>query len=154
VQGFETMSRALERAAADANAVAAGLQIFLDHLPDTEIDACIQELLALAACYRELHIEHPGYERVSSRLAQDVDLSIRSLSYTLRNVRDMFGNTRQMKASGGRPYRKAWEELAYEFTEVERGFGLLARLETYSVFMQNIVGSLRGCVAIRFLIRY
>jgi hypothetical protein len=137
------MSR-VERAAADANAVAAGLQIFLDHIHDSDIAVCIEELLALAACYRELELEHPGWERIAPRLTQDVDLSIRSLTFTLRNVRDMFGSTGQMKASGGRPYRKAWEVLAYEFTEVERGFGLSARLEIYSVFMQNIVGSLRG----------
>ncbi|KAF2431256.1 hypothetical protein EJ08DRAFT_193635 [Tothia fuscella] len=138
------MSRMLERAAAEANAAAAGLQIFHDNIPDNDIDGCIQELLALAHCYTELDLEYPDYARISARLAQDVHISIRSLTFTLRHVRDMFGDTRSTKASGGRPYRRAWEELKVFFVNVEGDFGLLARLETYSIFVGNVVGSLRG----------
>jgi hypothetical protein len=140
------MPRALFRSAAEADEVAAGLQIFLDNLPqaETDIDGCIQELIALAAAFRALELEHPDYASISARIAKDVELNTRSLHFTLEYVRDMFGETRHMKYSGDRPYRRAWDELEYRLTGVERDFGLLARLETYSVFMHNILGSLRG----------
>jgi hypothetical protein len=140
------MPRELVQVALEADEVAAGLQIFLDHIPqpDTEIDGCIEELMALATAFRELEDEFPDYEMSSSRIAKDVDLNCRSLHFTLRHVRDMFGETRHLKYSGERPYRRAWDELGYRLIEIERSFGLYTRLETYSIFMQNILSSLRG----------
>jgi hypothetical protein len=140
------MARPLLRAAQDADEVAAGLQLFLDHIPqrETDLEGCIEELLALGAAIRELAEEHPDYDTISVRLTADVDLCIRSLGFTLRKVRAMFGETRHVKYSGERPYRRAWEDLHEYFAVQERGPSLLSRLETYDIFVQSILDSLKG----------
>ncbi|KAF2398296.1 hypothetical protein EJ06DRAFT_558151 [Trichodelitschia bisporula] len=140
------MAQSLARSAQDATEVAAGLQIFLDHIPqhNTDIYECIQELIALGNAFSSLEIEFPEYHRLSSRIAEDVDLVLRSFYLTQLRVRGMFGETRYVKFTGERPYRRAWEDLSEELKRKERGPGLLSRLETYSVFMQDIISSLKG----------
>jgi hypothetical protein len=139
-------ARTLLRVTEDADEVASGLQHFLDHIPQrgTDLEGCIEELLALAAAIRELAEQHPDYDTISERLTADVQLCIRSLSFTMRKVRAMFGETRHVKYSGERPYRRAWEDLDDYFAIKERGPSLLSRLETYDVFIQCILDSLKG----------
>lgn len=140
------MARVLSRASQDANEVAAGLQVFLDHIPqrETDLEGCIEELLALTAALREIAEDHPGYDRINPRLTMDVELCVRSLGFTLRKVRTMFGETRHVKYTGERPYRRAWEDLENYFAVQERGPSLMSRLETYDIFVQIILDSLKG----------
>lgn len=140
------MPRALLLAAQDADEVSAGLQLFLDHIPqrETDLEGCIKELLVLATAIRDLQDQFPDYETVSQRLTADVELCLRSLALTLRSVRDMFAETRHVKYSGERPYRRCWDEMCHLFTAKERGPSLLSRLETYHIFIQNILDLLRG----------
>ena len=140
------MARVLLKASRDADDVAAGLQVFLDHIPqrETDLEGCIDELVALSAALREIAEDHPDFDRINQRLTTDVQLCIRSLALTLRKVRTMFGETRHVKYSGERPYRRAWEDLDVYFIEQERGPSLLARLETYDIFVQSVLDSLRG----------
>jgi hypothetical protein len=140
------MAGALLRTAQEADHIAAGLQLFLDHIPrrETDIDGCIQELLALSSAFKELERDFPDYNTISSRITKDVELNVMSLRFTFRNVRIMFGETKSEKYSGQRPWRRAWEELDYHLVEKEGGTSLLSRLETYSIFMQCILGSLKG----------
>lgn len=136
----------LLRAAQDADDVSAGLQVFLDHIPqrETDLEGCIDELVALSAALREIAEEHPGYDRINPRLTTDVELCIRSLGLTLRKVRAMFGETRHVKYSGERPYRRAWEDLDNHFVTQGNGPSLVSRLETYDIFIQSILSSLKG----------
>ncbi|KIW08373.1 uncharacterized protein PV09_01289 [Verruconis gallopava] len=136
----------LLRAADNADEVSAGLQLFLDNIPQrrTDIVDCIRELLALGSAIREIADEHPNYEMVTPKLTSDVHMCIRSLELTLRKVRVMFGETRHLKYSGERPYARAWEELNGHFTIIEGGLSLMARLETYDVFLQVILSVLGG----------
>jgi hypothetical protein len=140
------MARVLLQASKDADQVAAGLQLFLDHIPqrETDLEGCIDELLALAAALREIADDHPDYDTISQRLNMDVDLCIRSLAITLQKVRTMFGETRHVKYGGDRPYRRAWEDLERYLSVQERGPSLLSRLETYRIFIQIILDSLKG----------
>jgi len=149
------MSRPLYRSSVECDEVAAGLQLFLDHIPqrETDIYGCIQELLQISAELKELELEFvelqaeiPDFHQVFAGPIKDVHLNLRSLQYDLRNVRRMFGETRQEKYSGERPYRRAWEDLDVYLTMKEGGYSLLPRLETSNIFLHNILSSLREYV--------
>jgi hypothetical protein len=138
----------LLRSARDADEVAAGLQFFFDQIPqrETDLEGCIEELLALSAGIREIAEDHPRFDSVSPRLTADVQLCIQSLGYTLLKIKTMFRETRHIQYSGDRPYRRAWEDLENYFAVKERGPSLLSRLETYDIFIQAILDGLGGYI--------
>ena len=140
------MARLLLQASTDAEDVSSGLQVFLDHIPqrETDLEGCIEELLTVAAALREMAENHPEYDTISQRLTMDVKMCVRSLGFTLQKVRAMFRETRNVKYNGERPYRRAWEDLEQYLKEQERAPSLLARLETYSIFLQIIMDLLDG----------
>lgn len=129
-----------------------GMQVFLDHIPalEPEIHECIEDFLEISSEFRELEVEisslqaaDPDYQRHYKRLLEDIRLNMRSLQYTIRNVRGMFRETRHEKYSGARPYRRAWEDLENLLKVKQRGPSLHARLETINIFLQNVLAALR-----------
>lgn len=146
------MGQTLLRSADECDETMAGLQVFLDHIPalEPEILECIEDLLEISAEFRELDLEisslqaaDPEYQRHYRRLLEDIKLNLRSLQYTIRNVRGMFRETRHEKYSGARPYRRAWEDLEDLFKVKQRGPSLHSRLETINIFLQNVLAALR-----------
>jgi hypothetical protein len=100
--------------------------------------------LAISAALREIAEDHPDFNRVNPRLTTDVEICVKSIGFTLQKVRAMFAETRHVKYTGERPYRRAWEDLERHIAVQERGPSLLARLETYDIFIQSILDSLAG----------
>ncbi|TLD37480.1 FAD-containing monooxygenase [Venturia nashicola] len=144
---------AIQRMAMECEETMSGLQVFLDHIPalESEIHECIEDFLEISSEFRELEIEisslqaaDPDYQRHYKRLLEDIRLNMRSLQYTIRNVRGMFRETRHEKYSGARPYRRAWEDLEDLFKVKQRGPSLHARLETINIFLQNVLAALRN----------
>jgi hypothetical protein len=140
------MDRSIAKAAKEAEDVSAGLQVFLDHIPqqDAGIFESIRELLSLAQGLLDLRISAARQGRVPAPLQADIQALLRSISLTLVRVRKMFGETRFVKVSGERPYFQAWYDLGVEFRETEGGPPLWIRLELYSVFLKEMLASLKG----------
>lgn len=138
------MALSLSQAARDAEDIAAGLQVFEDHVPeDPEIHLNIKGFMQLAKGL--LTLEGLYDNRLNSRLNQDVAILLRSLQYTFRRVRAMFGETRYIR-NGERLYRVAWEDMSYDMKESEDGQSLNARLGIYLLFVNDMVEALDGFV--------
>jgi hypothetical protein len=138
--------RRLLRSAQDADHIAGGLQLFLDHIPEreTDLEECIEDLLAMSFSLREIAQNHPDFDSVFPRLSTDMQLCSRSFGLTFNRIRTMFGETRYPKKAEERPYRRAWEGLDDYFVTKEQGPTLLSRLQAYEVFVQSMLRALRG----------
>lgn len=138
--------------AKDANDVAAGLQIFLEEIPQyaKDITGNMAELFAIS---NALHVLHEGLElsrfgRYVGEIVADLDIVIPSLGHTLYDVRHMFGKSKRSSrqhpgAFPGTPqYNIIWDDMCVDLKE--QGVTLPARLEMYRNFLQGLYDILRG----------
>ncbi|KAF2501805.1 hypothetical protein BU16DRAFT_546895 [Lophium mytilinum] len=138
--------------AKDAEDVAAGLQVFLDEIPQygKDITGDIAELFAISAALRHLDesLDLSRYGKYVGSIVAELDLAIPSLGFTLDEIRNMFGkskrDTRQHPGAfpGTPQYAMIWEDLNVDLKE--QGIALPARLEMYRVFLQGLFDILRG----------
>ncbi|OCK83881.1 hypothetical protein K432DRAFT_379096 [Lepidopterella palustris CBS 459.81] len=138
--------------AKDSEDVAAGLQIFLDEIPQyaKDITGDIAELFAISSA---LHVLDEGldlsrYGRYSGRIMGDLDLALPSLGHTLDDIRHMFGKSNRSTqqhpgAFPGTPqYGLIWDDLCMDFKN--QGMDLPSRLEMYRVYLQGLYDILKG----------
>ncbi|KAK4981973.1 hypothetical protein LTR66_009560 [Elasticomyces elasticus] len=142
------MDQQLIRHAKNAEDVAAGLQVFLDRVPQhaTDISAIISELFATSSAIRALHTasDDVRYARAFYTIRSDLDLVLCSLQYTLGTVRGIFART------GLASYRALWDGLNL-FVQTE-GPSLCTRLEWYRVFLHDLFDVLRSISTDRLIV--
>ncbi|KAK4991139.1 hypothetical protein LTR50_002069 [Elasticomyces elasticus] len=142
------MDQQLIRHAKNAEDVAAGLQVFLDRVPQyaTDISAIISELFATSSATRALHTASDDlrYARAFHTIRSDLDLVLRSLQYTLGTVRGIFART------GLASYRVLWDGLNL-FVQTE-GSSLCTRLEWYKIFLHDLFDVLRSISTGRLIV--
>jgi hypothetical protein len=138
--------------AKDAEDVAAGLQIFLDEIPQygKDITGNIAELFAISAALRLLDesLDLNQYGKYVGSIIADLDLVIPSLGYTLDDIRNMFGRSKREGRQhpgafpGTPPYALIWDDLNTDLKT--QGIALPTRLEMYRNFLQGLYDVLRG----------
>ena len=125
-------TQALIAVAETAQDAAAGLNKFLDPVPDcsTEITGLIAECFAISSALRELShaISDPLYHRDFQYIQEDVRIVVRSLRYTFDDVKDLFGGL------GRATYRQVWRDFDKFFLN-ESNNTLITRLEYYRDFL-------------------
>ncbi|KAK3065901.1 hypothetical protein LTS18_002255, partial [Coniosporium uncinatum] len=105
------------RQAADADDVAAGLQIFADNIPEryNEIVSNIEEFANLGAALRNLDraflTELRENGRISAIIESDIDLILCSFQITLDVVFRVFEQTSLRTHADRPPYRMLWDDL-------------------------------------------
>lgn len=124
--------------AEDARDACAGLQVFYDNIRprDANLGESIRELMVLNNALLRLDAGLRSTRITSERLVLDVQLLLQSMSLTLLRVDKMFGDTKNVKLDGRRPYNLVWTQLTTEFSP---GIPLLPRLQLYSLFLNNIL---------------
>ena len=140
------MEKAIARSAKDAEDICAGLQVFLDNIPqrDAGIYESIHELLSLTRGLAALRIDVVQYRRLPTPLEQDVRLLLQSMGLTVNRTKKMFGETRAKKLNGERAYSHAWYEYCADMEKNKDGLLLWPRLELYSIFLKQILEGIRG----------
>jgi hypothetical protein len=136
------MKRSIEKTISRANESAAGLQPFLDNTGLQDIAHAMTELLSLARGMTVLKKELAQYAEIPSPLGFDIQKLLLALRASLERVSIMFGDTRFVKVNGQLPYRQLWYDMNQEMRE--KGPPLDARLEFFSVFLNEIISALQG----------
>lgn len=132
--------RAVWQQALNAEEVAAGLQSYLDELPQhsTEIAGIIGDLFGIGSRLRGLDRAEvdPQYHSSLYRIDDDLyRLILPNLVLTLRAIRTMFARTG--------PYQMVWDDLCH-MMDAEGGATLQLRLEWYTSFLDALVEVLNG----------
>ena len=136
-------SYTLSEVAEDLRDVSAALQIFVDEVPEEpNLRRYLEDLLMIADALDLVDRDYPDYARKSRRLETDVELLLASIDLTLTRLRDMFQATRYRAVNGTRPYRRAWDDFCRNLKEDE-GISMGPRIDTYSLFIKNILDSLK-----------
>jgi hypothetical protein len=141
------MSTSLRDVAERARDASAGLQIFLDNIPqrDFGIRESVYEFALLNKGILKLHMSlSMAQDSFTPALREDIYLLLRSMNLTMDRVDKMFGDTKNLKLDGRRPYQYVWTELCNDFKENEGQFQLPSRLQLYSLFLNQILGYLKG----------
>ncbi|KAF2458013.1 hypothetical protein BDY21DRAFT_21451 [Lineolata rhizophorae] len=138
---MELPERMLVEEVKDAEDVAAGLQVFLEQVPPraTDISANMSELFAISSTLRAFHHSFSPMElgQPSVMVAQNIAMTLNSLAYTLKSVRDMFGRSKYTAYSGSPQYRALWDDLDSQL-RAESNQSLCSRLENYRIFLQGL----------------
>ena len=130
---------ALLAQAETAQDIAAGLNKFLDPVPDhsTEITALISECFAISSAIRELRtaIGDSRFNRQYLEVQDDIHVTLSSLDYTFDDVRRMFGGLGSAHhLSQGSAYRSVWRDITMHF-EDESSNSFWLRLDYYRRFL-------------------
>ena len=135
----------------NARNVARAFDRFLADLPDyfTEITALVAELYAIVSALGDLDviIISPEYGRRAVCILDDLEIVQLSLSITLRDVRDFFGDLdRDGYPPTPRAYREVWADICRHFTR-ESGITLQTRLERFRQFIMELSCTMRRLVS-------
>jgi hypothetical protein len=135
------LDRALE-----AEEVAGGLQIFLDHLPrrGTHISGNIGKIFVISSALRSLDADlaSPMLAPGVARVAGDLRLVLRSFGLTVDSIKDMFSRARYAAHSGRAAYGPAWEW--FQMRMAHEGPDLSYRMSMYNTFLNALGGIVRG----------
>ena len=134
--------------AEEAQDVAAGLNKFLDPVPDssTEITGLISECFAISSALRELStaIADSRFRQYPAQVNDDINVTLASLDYTFEDVNRFFGGLRSTNyISSGSLYRSVWTEITVHFQD-ESGNSLCRRLEFYRRFLMALTSVVLG----------
>ena len=124
----------------------AGLQIFLDNIRqrDSGIRESLHEFMLLDKGFLQLHAALSAAPTATPALREDISLLIQSMTLTMNRVARMFGETKNRKLDGKRPFQYVWTELCKDFDQNEGGVDLPSRLQLYSMFLTQILLFLQG----------
>ena len=136
----------LREVAERAQNCSAGLQIFLDNirLRDTGIRESVHEFMLLDKGFLQLHAALSLTPATTPALHDDIALLMESMTLTMNRVARMFGETKNRKLDGKRPFQYVWTELCKDFDQNEGGVNLPSRLQLYSMFLTQILLFLQG----------
>ena len=136
-------TQSLIAVAETAQSIAAGLNKFLDPVPEcsTEITGLIAECFAISSALRELSnaISDPLFYRSFALIREDVRTVLSSLDHTFYDVGHLFGGL------GGATYRQVWREIDLHFQTESRNT-LVTRLEYYRNFLIGLTRIISGSV--------
>src|ERR1700761_2304424 len=131
----------LREVAEKAQDCSAGLQVFLDNirLRDTGIRESVHEFLLLDKGFLQLHTVLSVSQSFTPALRDDINLLMKSMNLTMDRVQRMFGETKNLKLDGKRPFKYVWDELCNDFNDNQGGIDLSSRLQLYSMFLTQIL---------------
>jgi hypothetical protein len=136
----------LREVAERAQNCSAGLQIFLDNIRqrDSGLKESVHEFVLLDKGFLQLETELRVSENFTAALRDDIGLLMRSVVLTMDRVEKMFGDTKNVKLDGRRPFQYVWADLCSDYNENESGVDLPSRLQLYSMFLHQILTFLQG----------
>lgn len=144
---MDRLERLLSQRIRQSEEIAAGLQIFIDNVPqyEDEISTSLKKLLAISAAIRALEtaLDPAVCEQLDNRFDKDLVLVLQSLRLTLDTVRRMFGQTRSPRVADDPSYTILWEDLSAAF-RYQGGPPLGVRLRWCHSFLQELFDLLRG----------
>lgn len=136
--------------AREAEETATKLGSFVNEIPQfrRDITGDIAELYAISSALQALHeeLQLPTARPYAARLMSELDVCLRTLGYTLDDVRDIFNKTRKKSRLPGAfpgtpPYATMWEDALDDFKT--QGLSLPQRLECFRLYLQEMVDSLQ-----------
>ena len=133
-----------------AQELASALIKFQAHVLEaaTEIAALVSELYAISAASLELNttLSEPRNYRNKNLVDEDRYVLFRSLDYTFKDLQDYIGNTKSKShRSQTEAHLRVWIEIDEHFHK-ENNRSLLARLEYYRRFIDDLTRIVQGYV--------
>jgi hypothetical protein len=126
----------------DAEDIAAAFLKFKEPVPSsaTEITALISELFAISSALLELDtaLKDRPYHRLRREVEDDQYIVLKSLDYTFKDVRREFGGlSKPFYRTNREAFNGVWKSIE-RFFHAESRNTLVARLEYYRLFLQDL----------------